>query len=598
MRQAVKYIVSFIAGLMLFTFLQGQVSFRTMVTPGPVIAGESFQVQYIIEGLGEEDEFFAPDFKDFRFVSGPNIYAGAAFGEEGPRQLKNIVFTLVAIKPGKFIIPGASAKVGDKLVKSESLWIEVISKSDLARYKKGKLQEPNEDYFLAPGEDPYAKMQQNLFMKVSVDKRSCYVGEPVTATFKLYSRLESRSDIVKNPGFYGFTVQDMVNLDDRLSSTERVNGKTFDVHVVRKVQLYPLQPGLFHIDEMEVRNKVEFSRSKVSKKTEQEIAEGVYIHDEEDAKMNTAVFENNMNTAPVAITVKPVPEKNKPVEFTGATGRFKIQALLDNTALARNEEGQLSVVVSGQGNFTQLSAPRIEWPAGIEGFAPSVIDSLDHQHSPLSGKRIFQYRFVSAKPGDYTIPALSFSFFKPDSNRYETVTSAPLGISIGRTEKINHRIAAKMKTGHQDRSQLKWWLLLIPAVVAGAAYVVWYMRRRQASTKVVSAEPDLQVVLASALQPAYTFLEADDKMFYNILRKCVWDFFGQVLGVAGSNMNKKHLAHLLQIRGVPEGKIATVLTLLDQYETGLFTTVDESADKNKLLENARHVLGGILKDLQ
>ena len=52
-------------------------------------------------------------------------------------------------------------------------------------------------------------------MKVLVDKRSCFVGEPVLATFKLYSRLESKSDIVKNPGFYGFTVQDMINLADK-----------------------------------------------------------------------------------------------------------------------------------------------------------------------------------------------------------------------------------------------------------------------------------------------------------------------------------------------------------------------------------------------
>ena len=74
-------------------------------------------------------------------------------------------------------------------------------------------------------------MQQNLFMKVLVDKRVCFVGEPVTATFKLYSRLESKSDIVKNPGFYGFTVQDMINLDDKLTAVENINGKNFDVHI-------------------------------------------------------------------------------------------------------------------------------------------------------------------------------------------------------------------------------------------------------------------------------------------------------------------------------------------------------------------------------
>ena len=129
----------------------------------------------------------------------------------------------------------------------------MISKADALKKGRPNMQESNADYFLGPGEDPYAKMQRNLFMKVLVDKRSCFVGEPVTATFKLYSRLESKSDIVKNPGFYGFTVQDMISLDDKFSTTENINGKNFDVHLVRKVQLYPLQAGIFNIDAMEVK---------------------------------------------------------------------------------------------------------------------------------------------------------------------------------------------------------------------------------------------------------------------------------------------------------------------------------------------------------
>ena len=40
--------------------------------------------------------------------------------------------------------------------------------------------------------------------------------------------------------------------------------------IVRKVQLYPLRHGIFNIDAMEVQNKVEFSKSAVSKKTERE----------------------------------------------------------------------------------------------------------------------------------------------------------------------------------------------------------------------------------------------------------------------------------------------------------------------------------------
>ena len=111
-------------------------AFQTIVTQGPVVAGESFQVQYVIEDLDKDDEFFAPDFNQFRFVSGPNIYEGSVLGADGPQKLKNIVYTLVAIRPGKFIIPGASARIGDKLIKSESVWLEVISKTDACQERQ------------------------------------------------------------------------------------------------------------------------------------------------------------------------------------------------------------------------------------------------------------------------------------------------------------------------------------------------------------------------------------------------------------------------------------------------------------------------------
>jgi hypothetical protein len=101
----------------------------------------------------------------------------------------------------------------------------VISKAEALKDERSAGSQVNSDYFLAPDEDPYVKMQRNLFMKVLVDKRVCYVGEPVTAVFKLYSRLESKSDIVKNPGFYGFTVQDMINLGDKVSVIESINGR-------------------------------------------------------------------------------------------------------------------------------------------------------------------------------------------------------------------------------------------------------------------------------------------------------------------------------------------------------------------------------------
>ena len=600
MKKVIRNIIHSLTLLILsFNFVQAQVVFQTIVTQGPVGAGESFHVQYVIEDLGKDDEFFGPDFSEFRFVSGPNIYAATVLGANGPKKLKNIVYTLVAIRPGKFMIPGAAARIGDKLVKSENVWLEVIRKAHAFNKGRMDIHESNADYFLGPDEDPYAKMKRNLFMKVLVDKRVCFVGEPVTATFKLYSRLESKSEVVKNPGFYGFTVQDMINLADRLATTETIKGKKFDVHVVRKVQLYPLRDGIFNIDPMEVQNKVEFSKSAVSKKTEQEIAEGVFPDNDIREHSNTIVYENNMSTEPIVITVKPTPPKNRPAEYNGATGNFMIAAVTEKNVLAKNEEGDLVITIGGKGNFTQLPSPVVQWPAGIEGFEPTANDSLNYEHSPLNGKRVFRFRFVSSRPGNYLLPGVSFSFFNPESNNYQTIVTQALNVSISDRAKDTQAIGTMNKKVAKKRNQLKWWAAGATGFIFMAILVIWF-RKNKGTTKRVSVGEKANAVVSveEILQPAKTFGEADDKMYYSVLRNCIWIFFSQTFGLTGSKMNKSGLAEVMQKKYVDEQSRKEILEILDQCSTGVFTNAEVVPDKKRLLEETKEVLVKISNQLQ
>jgi len=578
----------------IFIGVRAQVSFQTIVTQDPIVLGESFQVQYVIDEIGRDDEFFAPDFKEFRFISGPNIYSGTATSSSGTKKLKNIVFTLVAIRPGRFIVPGASARVNDKLFKSKDVWITVISKADALKDEKSLSSQVTSDYFLAPGEDPYAKMQRNLFMKVLVDKRVCFVGEPVTAVFKLFSRLESKSDIVKNPGFYGFTVQDMINLGDKVSVVESVNGKKFDVHIVRKVQLYPLQPGIFNIDAMEVQNQVEFSKSIVSKKSEQEIVEGVFKDEDHEQKVNTIVFENNMKTGPVSITVKPTPQKDKPEEYSGATGNFKITTTINDKELAKNEEGDLFVTISGVGNFTQLAAPVIQWPAGIEGFNPTVRDSLNMDHSPLSGKRVFYYRFVSAKPGNYNLPAISFSFFSPDSNQYKTITTEPVSVSVSKKEKIKRgTISGVQKATKKNNVRIIVWMTCLALMIIAMVFYSWARFRKSIKRKPVMGNSKTLIPVSRILQPATTFSDADDITFCTALRNCIWEFFTEYFGLTGSNVNKNSVLATMKQKGVSSENQERIMDLLRRCELGVFTHSESKIDKKEMLKETRELLEDI-----
>jgi len=590
--------VAFILSLILLSGnVNAQGLFKTIVPSEPVIAGESFRVQYFAEDASAISSFLAPDFRPFRMVAGPDIYPGEMSHQNNFRQSKNYVFTLVATTPGKYIIPGAVINNNGKQIKSNAVMIEIISKEKAQKKLNKEAAVRQSEYYLRPGEDVYQKVRQNLFIKVVVDKKSCFVGEPVLATFKLYSRLESKSDIVKNPGFYGFTIYDMVSLADKQLTTEYVNGKPFDVHMIRKVQLYPLQAGTFIIDAMEVKNKVEFSRSVVNKKTEQQIVEGMLNSGESDLPAEgTEVVETEISTAPVSIEVKPVPEKNKANDYSGAVGKFSIAAKLEKSELKKNEEGFLEIIISGIGNFTQLGSPSVQWPSGIEGFDPLVLDSVDKAKIPLAGKRKFRFGFVCASHGKYVLPAINFSFFDPDSNKYMTISTTSLPVSVSNEEKKNISFEEK-KTSIAAQSEKISRIaagVVIFLVLSVLAY--WTLRKKEPVVPTAIRENTYPSVEES-LQSVRGVETTSEKEFFKELYEAIWKHLSNYFILAGTEKKAHRLLSILKEKGAGIAAINSLNEILSDCEAGMYANASLSVDKEEFLQRTKDVLEAIDKAL-
>ncbi len=573
-------------------FSEAQVLFRTIVPQQPVVAGESFRVQYVVESEETEGLLIPPPFRGFRFVSGPEQYSNDAMTGGKNSYLKNTVYTLLALKPGRYKIQGAAIRIKDVVYRSEDAWVEVISPAQ-ARQLQQQNGAPADmsTYLLLPGEDPVEKIRQNLFVKVLVDKQSCYPGQPVVATFKLYSRLESSSEIVKNPGFYGFTVFDMVNLRDKVMTTERVNGKLFDVHTIRQVQLYPLQAGEYIIDPMEINNRVRFSRSAVSRKPEQKIAEGLSGEEVNDDIPGTETFETTVKTAAVTVKVKPQPSAQVPDAYHSATGRFSISVSLQKDRLAKNEEGWLVLTIRGKGNFPQLSAPDIDWPAGIEGFDPIVNEVLDKAVAPLSGSKTFRYPFVSSKPGAYQLPAIKFSFFDPDSNHYKTAAAPPVKLTILDEEKKTALAETGTKKVSITAINRKVSLIAAGIVVIAVLLVLLYWILYKKKIKPAVTEEQSPVVFPSAeesLQPVFKEMENNGQKFYAALHQAIWNRLALLFQLSGSEMNKTVLAEkLAESDGKAREKLLQVLELC---EAGMFTQAAFEENREELLAEVKSLL--------
>lgn len=562
--------------------------FRTVVPQHPIATGESFQVQYVLDNADGISGFSPPRFEGFRVVAGPHVYSDSKSSFP-----KNLVFTLAALKEGRFKIPGATCFANGKLIKSNDAYVKVSAPD----------QSSESPYFLRVGEDPFKKINENLFLKLVLNKQSCFVGEPLVATFKLYSRLQSRSNVIKNPGFYGFSVYDMINVNDQLQSEENLNGRWFQVHTIRKVQLYPLQAGMFTIDPMEMANEVEFTRSLVNKKTEQEVTEIMYGNAEtkKEQDADAEVFKVNVKTEPVNVKVRPFPDRNRADTFAGAVGNFSMDAFLEKDSVTKNEENTLTIDVSGSGNFQRVDAPNIKWPANFEAFDPIVTDTLNKQSVPLTGKRSFKFIFLNNQPGWHTIPAVSFSFFDLKTRTYKTVSTKPL--TVFTSTKINERKTASKVPRVAEKSKRKGTLFLVVSavLVLFVGLFIWLRRRFSPKSERHTNSPDGEnpsIDIATILAPARQALGQDENFFYQHLNQAIWNYLVLRLQLSASEMNKLQLSRVLALRKVDPVLIDRLLQVLYQSEAHIYTNAEMIFDKNVQFKETETILAELEKSIR
>lgn len=456
----------FVLCLLFYNTLHAQRTVQTIVPLQPVPVGAAFQVQYIVAAGEQVTELQSPAFgKDFRFVSGPRLYRGEALINNIKTPIQNFSYTLIPLRKGRLIVRGATALFGAAKIKSADTFLEVTDKMADAPLSSTPLTGLPR---LAPGAAWNAKLHNQLFIKTTVSRQSGFVGEPVVATFTLFSRLPCASEVLKNPGFYGFSVLDLPNAADGTQTVQTYNGAFYNTHILRRVQLYPAQAGRLLIDKMSVNNAIEYSDS----------MSGVPVQ-------TTVVLESE----PLPVVVKPLPV-TAAQNFAGAVGTFFITAYLEKRTWRQNSTGKLNITISGKGNFLQLTAPDIAWPPGLDVFEPTVTERLQKDAVPIAGTRTYTYTFITDSIGAYAIPAIAFTYFDPAAKQYKTATTNALPFTVLKAKHTLLPQAIRIKLS-QPRSYI-WWL--IPILFIPAAFAIYKQRfkKNTSSATTESRTPDFE----------------------------------------------------------------------------------------------------------
>ena len=588
-------------------FVSGQVKFTTVASSQELGRSDYLQIEFVVENARHIDDLTPPDFPGFHIVQGPIQSSGMTVINGNTSQYKGLSYVLQPARTGKFTIAGATAVVDGQKMRSNAVTVTVHAGGSGAApanpgngggFPGNPMLQPfgsdpfgppapeavDHDYLLKPGENVKEKIRKNLFVKVQVDRNTCYVGEPIVATYKLYSRLNSESRVTKRPSLNGFSVYDMVDPSSDVVSVEKLNGKAFTVHIIRKTQLIPLQAGNIDLDPVEVENTVHFIKGGARAEPHHS---GNSLRDlldqlADDNNVGPEVDENvTLDTKPYTITVKPLPEESKPVNYNGAVGNFSIEASLADKSVAAQDEATLHVVVKGKGNLPVITAPAIAWPAGIDAFDPKAKEDVNKTVVPMSGSKSFDYVFTARDSGHYTIPAVNFSYFDPSSQTYKTAGSEPLELQrVTPAAKKNRSAAAnpalmaaasstgsRLERFFQDHLEIVLVFLLF--LFSGVLLYFWRQNLRlkkngqdkkepgpeatpaPAPLQPRSGGPDISALTATAtylpaapapdplLEARQFFDTGDYKAFYREVNRAIWKSIGKKLELLSVNSASK-----------------------------------------------------------
>jgi hypothetical protein len=213
-----------------------------------------------------------------------------------------------------------------------------------------------------------------------------------------------------------------------------------------------------------------------------------------------------------AAKVLPLPAESRPADFTGAVGRFEISAEVAPAHVAAGDPITLRLKVTGAGNFDRVSSSLLTASSDWKTYKPVArfepADSVG-----LQGTKAFEQAVVPAQAGKREIPALSFSFFDPETRQYVTRHAAPAAIDVvpGAAQAAPVPVT-KPETTEQPqpapvqekpgRTVSPWIWISILAAPAGVVAAFFSFRRRDSLAR------DSHPVRASEAGPVARKLEA------------------------------------------------------------------------------------------
>lgn len=561
--------------------------------PKQVIVGRPFQISFTVNHRSRDLQ--APEFTDFDVLSGPysSTSSSTSFtnGHMTSSYEQTYTYMLMAQKAGTFTIGPATVKVSGERIQSNGVRIEVLPEDQQAS------NSPQGGQTGAAGQTAQrsnssqsgqtSASSENLFVRTIATKTRVHEQEALMVTYKLYFAnvdVAQLTNNIKLPEFTGFLKQELEQGEIQ-TELEHYNGRNYQTAVLYRTILYPQHSGDIAIDPAHFEAIIRVQ-------TQQRVRS--IFDDFFGSYTNVA---KSLTAPGVTIHVAPLPS-GKPAGFSGGVGKFTLTPSISQTEVQANEAVTIKLDISGAGNMKLLKTPAIDWPEGFEPYDPKVTNNFKTTTAGVSGTKSIEYLAIPRSGGDYTIPAVKFSYFDIEDKAYKTLSTPEYTIRVkrgngangangenGETPVISYTQKEDIKQLGTDiryidtkepkknsevsiqNTDLIWLWYAAPALIALILLIILRKQIKENADITRVRYKRANKVAQKRLKAAAKALKANDKdAFYAAIEQAAWTYLSDRLSIPTADLNKDNITSILTQKGVSDALIADVKKVLSTAE--------------------------------
>ena len=566
--------------------LFAQVEFKTKISKSKLGLNQRLRIEFTINKQGG-DNFTPPNFKGFDVVGGPSQSVNQSWINGKSKYAQSYTYIISPIQKGSLTIQPAKIEYEGRILKSNTVTVAVVDPIELPK-------DPNDPDYIA---------DQNVHLVPIVSNERPFVGEGIYVEYRLYFSNNvaiSDFDFKELPQYEGFWNQD-IKLDQIHVKNGKYQGEDYRYFSIKKAVLIPQKSGNLSLDPIKAdliigvpTGRADFFGNPITRN-----------------------IRKSFRTFKKTIKVKPLPLKGKPANFIGAVGDFKLAVSTSKSSLKANESAQLQVKVSGRGNLKLFEIPTVKTPKELEVYTPEHRENLKTISTGIRGLRgevYDQYTVVPAYKGKYKIPSVSFSYFNPKEEKYHTLVSDEVIVTVleGKelpvnSEKITNGegvqkqevVASKnsfrylqtktefVSTEKQDFFQSRRYFLLLLTPLLLIPFVIFAGKKQKQrandllGNRIRKADKLARKYLSRAKKEM-----GKKEAFYIALEKALHNYLKAKLQVETADISKDKIIKILREKDVNQDVISDFIQVLDDCDFARYAPVtavmmSEEYDKAK-----------------